>query len=305
MGKIFQLCFRIREIKPEIGLHVPEVVALAEGGEILLRRRIIFLVVVLDAEPLENFRGDSGVGTGPEESVHFPGEGRAVLQIKERGNNPKRGQIVILLPVQLTCGVERRHGPFVILGLEGGLTDVVVGLRRHRTFRKLLEQLPEGIRHSLGIILLPENERFLLESGFPFLCGRKFRQEDIQILQGSVVILGFLQGEGALGQSGWQLRAIRKASYEITEGLDYLRAILELHKAPAEFVGGFGAQFWGEVRGPQLCVNGGRVRELLFLVKMLGLQQLRLVGPLGRGTRSQILLYLRQKRRRIAVVEID
>ena len=83
-------------------------------------------------------------------------------------------------------------------------------------------------------------------------------------------------------------------------------AVLQLNKTPTELVGRFRAQLRREMRSPQLRVNRRRVRELLFLVKMLGLEQLRLVGALRRRDWSRGIRPLRPgASARFAVVEID
>ena len=72
LGEILQLRFRVREIKPEIRLHVAEALALAENAEIFLRGRVILLVVILDSEPFEDFRRHPGVWNWPREIRPLP-----------------------------------------------------------------------------------------------------------------------------------------------------------------------------------------------------------------------------------------
>ena len=95
-----------------------------------------------------------------------------------------------------------------------------MGLRRHGAFGKFLQQLPKGVRHSLRIILLSEEERFLLESGFALLRCRKLRQQRIQIRDRGVVILALLIGQRALSQRRRHLRTVRKRLHEIIERVD-------------------------------------------------------------------------------------
>ena len=103
-----------------------------------------------------------------------------------------------MLLVQLARRLQRCERSFVILGLKCSLADVVVSLRRHRAFWKLLQQLFEGVRHPFGIILLSQDKSLLLERGFALLRGWILGQECVQIPNRRVVILAFLVSERAL-----------------------------------------------------------------------------------------------------------
>jgi len=126
LGKILQLRFRVCEIKPEIRLHVTEAFTLAEDGEIFLRGRVILLAVVLDSKPLEDFRRHPRAGIGREESVHFIRKSRAILEVEKGRKNPERGQVIILLLVQLARSLQRRQCSLVILSLKCSLADIFI-----------------------------------------------------------------------------------------------------------------------------------------------------------------------------------
>ena len=59
------------------------------------------------------------------------------------------------------------------------------------------------------------------------------------------------------------------------------------------------------MRSAQLRVNGCRIREFLFLVEMLCLEQFRLVGAFGSWIRLQVFFHFRQESRGVAVVEVN
>ena len=94
--------------------------------------------------------------------------------------------------VQLTRRIQRRERAFVIFRFEGGFADVVIGLGRGRTLGKFFQQLPERVAHSLGILLLTENERLVLQSFFSLVRARVFRQNCIPIGKRRVIIFVLL-----------------------------------------------------------------------------------------------------------------
>src|SRR5207237_457046 len=179
-------------------------------GQIFRRRREILVVVILQAQPLQNFRGDPAIGTRGHERVYFTRQGRPVFDIKKAGDDADGRQIVILLLVQLPRGIERSERALVIFRFEGGFADVVIGLRSDRAFRKLFQQLPERVRHSFRIVLLADDQCLLLKGGFALVCGRIFRQQQVQIFESPVVILVRLVSKGTLRQSRRHLRTIRE-----------------------------------------------------------------------------------------------
>ena len=59
------------------------------------------------------------------------------------------------------------------------------------------------------------------------------------------------------------------------------------------------------MRIAKLGINRRGLGELLFLIKMLGLEQLRLIGAFRRGIRAHVGVDLVEQRRRVGIVEID
>ena len=120
----------------------------------------IFLVVILNAEPFENFRRHVCSRTTSHEIVNLFRKRGLIFQIKLTQNDPKRREVVILLLVQLSRGVKRSQGGLVILRFERGFADVILRLRGNRALGKFLQQLAKSVDHALGIFLLPQDESF-------------------------------------------------------------------------------------------------------------------------------------------------
>ncbi len=160
--KILQSGSRIAEVKPEVGFDVGGIVDLAQNAQIFLGRRIIFFVVILDPEPLQNFTGHGGGWGRRHKIIDLGRERRPVPQIKIRGNDTNRREIVVLVLIELTRRLERGEGRLIVLCFERGLTDIVLRLCRDRALRKFFEKLAESIAHTFDILLLTEDERFVL-----------------------------------------------------------------------------------------------------------------------------------------------
>ena len=98
-------------------------------------------------------------------------------------------------------------------------------LRRRGALREFLQKLLKSRGHSLGVVQLSEDESLLLQRRFPFARLWKAREQLLQIAPGALILFGFLVGERALGQGGWNLRSAGKRLEKISEGIDRLRPV--------------------------------------------------------------------------------
>ena len=71
----------------------------------------------------------------------------------------------------------------VILFVESGFADVIMRLRGRGGLRIFLEQLLEGFAHSLGMVGLAEEQRFLLERGFALARLGVAAEQRLQIIE--------------------------------------------------------------------------------------------------------------------------
>ena len=129
-----------------------------ERAEVFFRYLKIFLVVIFNPEPLQNFWWQIRAWAVGHKIVHLFGERGPIFQIELAQNDPKRREIVVLLLVQLPGHIQRGQRRLVILCLKRGLADVVLRLRCNRALGELFQELPESVDHALRILLLAKNE---------------------------------------------------------------------------------------------------------------------------------------------------
>ena len=84
------------------------------------------------------------------------------------------------------------------------------------------------------ILLLAEDEGFLLEGEFALLGLGIVGEELVEILEGRVEVVGLLISHGALGQGGGDFLIQRIILEEAGESGDGLVGLMGLHVTPAE-----------------------------------------------------------------------
>ena len=125
----------VAKIKPKIRFD-RGIVDLSKHAEIFLGGGIIFLVVIINSQPLQDFGRDRASGIGREKAIDFSRDGAAIMQTEIRRNDADCRLNVIAILIQLTRRVEGSQRGLVILHLKRGFADVVMRHRRGRAFRK-------------------------------------------------------------------------------------------------------------------------------------------------------------------------
>ena len=210
-----------------------------------------------------------------------------------------------MILVDLTGRVQLGERSFVIFHLKRGLADVVMSHRGSRAFRKFFQKLTKRFTHSLWILLLTKNERFVLQCLFAVARSGIFRQHRIPIGESRVIILVVLVCFGPPGKGPGRERTIRKSLDEKSKRLDDSRDVLHLQITRAELIRRFGAKFGRELRSAQFRKNRRGARIILLLIKRLGFEQFRLIGPFDRRIGSQKLIDLGRKRGGIRIINVN
>jgi len=131
----------------------------------------------------------------------------------------------------------------VILQFKCRLADVVLRHCRSRTLWKFLQELPKRIAHSLWILLLPENERLVLERHLAFVSALILCQNGVPIAKRAIVIFIVFVSFGAMRVSRARQRIFRESLHKKSECLDNSGNVFHLQITGTELIRRLGPQF--------------------------------------------------------------
>ena len=81
-GQVFQLCGRVSKIKQEISFNAARIIDFAKCAQVFFGGLEVFLVVISNSEPLQNFRRHICIRAVRHEIVHLFRKLSPILQIK-------------------------------------------------------------------------------------------------------------------------------------------------------------------------------------------------------------------------------
>ena len=98
LRQVFQFRGCVPQIKQKVRLDAAAIVDISQSTQIFFGSFVVFLLVIFDSEPLENFwrHIHPAIAGLSHETVHLFGERGPIFQIKLTQNEPKRCQVVVL-----------------------------------------------------------------------------------------------------------------------------------------------------------------------------------------------------------------